>query len=140
MIRKFLTGAALLTAATAATVGAGGVASAATDGPQAGTTTSTEDATMAAQAGYGSDTDYGTGTSGFSSTTGPTNNATQNGDVSIAGDPHGVLNTYGAPLVNVDLRCAVPATQGVGGNVLGGPVAACDDAPVHQFDGPESIL
>ncbi|WP_405840415.1 hypothetical protein [Streptomyces sp. NBC_01518] len=66
--------------------------------------------------------------------------ATRNGDTAIGGDASGILNTYGAPLVNVDLRCAVPNAQGVGGNVLGGPMAACPVAPVDQFDGPERII
>ncbi|MHB9758472.1 hypothetical protein ACYBSK_29170 [Streptomyces sp. BYX5S] len=66
--------------------------------------------------------------------------AGRNGDVAIGGDTGGLLNSYGAPFVNVDLRCAVPAPEGVGGNVLGGPVAACDNAPVDQFDAPERIV
>jgi hypothetical protein len=28
----------------------------------------------------------------------------------------------------------------IGGNVLGGPMAACPVAPVDQFDGPERII
>ncbi|MHC5260549.1 hypothetical protein ACYSUO_21925 [Streptomyces sp. UC4497] len=66
--------------------------------------------------------------------------ATRNGDVAIGGDPGGILNSYGASFVNVDLRCAVAAPQGVGGNVLGGPVAACTNEPVDQFDAQERIL
>ncbi|MER5950934.1 hypothetical protein ABT127_33355 [Streptomyces sp. NPDC001904] len=129
MIRKVLAGVALTTAAAAATVGAAGGASATTGGPQAETMTSAADANDAARAA---------GETGFA--TGSTEFATDHGDVTIAGDPGGVANAYGAPFVNVDLRCAVPATQGVGGNVLGGPVAACDTAPVDQFDAPERIL
>ncbi|MYW65392.1 hypothetical protein GTY65_15185 [Streptomyces sp. SID8379] len=101
MIRKVLTGVALAAAATAATLGASGVAAA--DG----------------------------GAQEF---------ATNNGDVAIGGDPGGILNSYGASFVNVDLRCAVPAPQGVGGNVLGGPVAACTNEPVDQFDAQERIV
>ncbi|MFD8566494.1 hypothetical protein [Streptomyces sp. NPDC057694] len=130
MIRKVLAGVALTTAAAAATVGAAGGASATTGGPQAETMTSAADANDAARAAAG-ETGFATGSSEF---------ATDHGDVTIAGDPGGVANAYGAPFVNVDLRCAVPATQGVGGNVLGGPVAACDTAPVDQFDAPERIL
>ncbi|MGY0021069.1 hypothetical protein [Streptomyces sp. cg35] len=130
MIRKVLAGAALASAAAAATVGATGVASATEGGPQAETMTSAHDANQAARASVGS-TSYGTGASEF---------ATDNGDVAIAGDPGGIANSYGAPFVDVDLRCAVPAAQGVGGNVLGGPVAACTNEPVDQFDAPERIL
>ncbi|WP_055702086.1 MULTISPECIES: hypothetical protein [Streptomyces] len=99
MIRKVLTGAALMAAAAAATVGGAGVAAA--------------------------------DSSEF---------ATNNGDVAIGGDPGGILNSYGASFVHVDLRCAVPAPQGVGGNVLGGPVAACTNEPVDQFDAQERIV
>lgn len=130
MIRKVLSGAALASAAVAATVGATGVASAAS-GPQAETMTNAHEANEAGRAAAFGDTTSGTGVSQF---------GTSNGDVAIGGDPGGILNTYGAPLVNADLRCAVPAAQGVGGNVLGGPVAACNDAPVDQFDAPERIL
>ncbi|MEU6120760.1 hypothetical protein [Streptomyces sp. NPDC047123] len=130
MIRKVLAGAALASAAAAATVGTTGIASATEGGPQAETATSAHDMNQSARAAYG-ETASGTGVSPF---------ATENGDVAIAGDPGGIANSYGAPFVDVDLRCAVPATQGVGGNVLGGPVAACDTAPVDQFDAPERIL
>ncbi|WP_306324101.1 MULTISPECIES: hypothetical protein [unclassified Streptomyces] len=129
MIRKVLTGAALASAAAAATVGATGVASAA-DSPQAETMTNAHDANEAGRASY-DETTSGTGTSRF---------ATENGDVAIGGDTGGLLNTYGAPLVDVDLRCAVPGAQGVGGNVLGGPSANCTNEPVDQFDAPERIL
>ncbi|MEV5976788.1 hypothetical protein [Streptomyces sp. NPDC052114] len=133
MIRKVLAGAALATAATAATVSAAGVASATTSGPEAeNMTTSAHDMNQAARVAYG-DTVSGTGT-------GSSEFATDNGDVAIAGDPGGVANAYGAPFVDVDLRCAVPAAQGVGGNVLGGPVTTCNNAPVDQFDAPERIL
>ncbi|WP_306333344.1 hypothetical protein [Streptomyces sp. KL118A] len=99
MIRKVLTGAALMAAAAAATVGGAGVAAA-------------------------DSTEF----------------ATDNGDVAIGGDPGGILNSYGASFAHVDLRCAVPAPQGVGGNVLGGPVAACTNEPVDQFDAQERIV
>ncbi|MGW2346204.1 hypothetical protein [Streptomyces sp. NPDC001661] len=131
MIRKVLSGAALASAAVAATVGATGVATAAESGPQAETMTNAHEANEAGRAAAFGDTASGTGVSQF---------GTANGDVAIGGDPGGILNTYGAPLVNADLRCAVPAAQGVGGNVLGGPVAACNDAPVDQFDAPERIV
>ncbi|MGW5862612.1 hypothetical protein ACWFRJ_10630 [Streptomyces sp. NPDC055239] len=130
MIRKLLAGAALASAAAAATVGTAGIASATEGGPQAESSTSAHETNQAARAAYG-ETTSGTGTTEF---------ATDNGDVAIAGDPGGIANSYGAPFVDVDLRCAVPSAQGVGGNVLGGPVAACDTAPVDQFDAPERII
>ncbi|WP_372351382.1 hypothetical protein [Streptomyces sp. KL116D] len=131
MIRKVLAGAALATAAAAATVGSTGVAVAHTGGPEAeNMQTSAHDMNQAARVANG-ETTSGTGASEF---------ATSNGDVAIAGDPGGILNSYGAPFVDVDLRCAVPAAQGVGGNVLGGPVTACNNAPVDQFDAPERIV
>ncbi|MHB9758471.1 hypothetical protein ACYBSK_29165 [Streptomyces sp. BYX5S] len=133
MIRKVLAGAALATAATAATVSTAGMAAATTGGPEAeNLTTSAHDMNQAARVAYG-ETVSGTGN-------GSSEFATDNGDVAIAGDTGGVANSYGAPFANVDLRCAVPAAQGVGGNVLGGPVAACDNAPVDQFDAPERII
>lgn len=118
MIRKVLAGAA-------------GAASATTGGPEVeNSQSSAHDMNKSARAAYG-ETTSGTGASEF---------ATRNGDVAIAGDPGGILNSYGAPFVDVDLRCAVPAAQGVGGNVLGGPVTACNNAPVDQFDAPERII
>ncbi|MFZ3596221.1 hypothetical protein [Streptomyces sp. BH104] len=131
MIRKVLAGAALASAAVAATVGASGVASATGYGDTPETVSGGYDGTDTGAATMSGDTTSGTGVSQF---------ATDNGDVAIGGDPGGILNSYGAPLVKADLRCAVPAPQGVGGNVLGGPVAACDDAPVDQFDAAERIL
>ncbi|MFI6689779.1 hypothetical protein, partial [Streptomyces sp. NPDC050485] len=58
---------------------------------------------------------------------------TRNGDTVIAGGAGGILNTYGASLVNVDLRCAVPLPEGegIGGHAFGGPKAACNIAPVN---------
>ena len=67
---------------------------------------------------------------------------TRNGDTVIAGDAGGILNTYGAPLINVDLRCPVPMPEGegIGGHLLGGPKAACNVAPVNQYQGPQKLL
>ncbi|MFJ9870951.1 hypothetical protein [Streptomyces sp. NPDC101165] len=67
---------------------------------------------------------------------------TGNGDTVIAGEPSGILNTYGAPFVNADLRCAVPLPEGegIGGHGLGGPKAACNIAPVDQFQAPQKLL
>ncbi|KPI02598.1 hypothetical protein OK074_5261 [Actinobacteria bacterium OK074] len=130
MIKTVLAGAAL---ASVATIAASGVASATTDGVGAENMTATNaaEANHAARVAYG-ETASGSGTA--------SDFATRNGDTAIGGDASGILNTYGAPLVNVDLRCAVPNAQGVGGNVLGGPMAACPVAPVDQFDGPERII
>ncbi|MFD0419836.1 hypothetical protein [Streptomyces sp. NPDC127108] len=126
MIKRMLAGAAL---AAAATMAVAGTASATAHGPEAeNTVTSAHDAIKKARAG-GADG----GASDF---------ATDNGDVAIAGDPGGVLNTYGAPLVNVDLRCAVPQPEGegIGGHLLGGPKAACNVAPVDQYQAPQRLL
>ena len=67
---------------------------------------------------------------------------TRNGNTVIAGESGGILNTYGAPLANVDLRCAVPLPEGegIGGHGLGGPKAACNIAPVDQFQAPQKLL
>ncbi|MEV8527408.1 hypothetical protein AB0451_25185 [Streptomyces sp. NPDC052000] len=67
---------------------------------------------------------------------------TRNGATVIAGGAGGILNTYGAPLANVDLRCAVPMPEGegIGGHLLGGPKAACNLAPVNQYQGPQKLL
>ncbi|MFI6942853.1 hypothetical protein ACIBI4_26595 [Streptomyces sp. NPDC050418] len=131
MIKTVLSGAAI---ATVATMAAAGSASAATvSGPegQNHTATSAGEASSAARVAYGETTSGSGSASDF---------ATRNGDTAIGGDASGILNTYGAPLVDVDLRCAVPNPQGVGGNVLGGPMAACPVAPVDQFDAPERII
>ncbi|MDX3386054.1 hypothetical protein PV682_32035 [Streptomyces niveiscabiei] len=130
MIKKVLAGAAL---ASAATLAASGAASAHTSGPGAENMTATRAGEMnsAARVAYGPTAD-GTGSA--------SDFATRNGDTAIGGDASGILNTYGAPLVNVDLRCAVPNAEGVGGNVLGGPSAACPVAPVDQFDAPRRII
>lgn len=67
---------------------------------------------------------------------------TRNGNTAIAGESGGILNTYGAPLINADLRCAVPLPEGegIGGHALGGPKAACNIAPVDQFQAPQKLL
>ncbi|KOU39642.1 hypothetical protein ADK54_25070 [Streptomyces sp. WM6378] len=67
---------------------------------------------------------------------------TRNGDTFIAGGAGGILNTYGAPLINVDGRCLVPMPEGegIGGHLLGGPKAACNAAPVNQYQGPQKLL
>ncbi|WP_369175143.1 hypothetical protein AB5J49_15140 [Streptomyces sp. R28] len=60
---------------------------------------------------------------------------TRNGDTAIAGEAGGILNTYGAPLINIDGRCLVPLPEGegIGGHALGGPKAECNIAPVDLF-------
>ncbi|WP_406510404.1 hypothetical protein [Streptomyces sp. NBC_00212] len=67
---------------------------------------------------------------------------TRNGNTVIAGESGGILNTYGAPLVNVDGRCLVPLPEGegIGGHGLGGPKAACNIAPVNQYQAPQKLL
>ncbi|MFJ9618393.1 hypothetical protein [Streptomyces noursei] len=67
---------------------------------------------------------------------------TRNGDTAITGESGGIGNTYGAPLINLDLRCAVPLPEGegIGGHALGGPKAACNIAPVDQYEGPQKLL
>jgi hypothetical protein len=67
---------------------------------------------------------------------------TGDGDTAITGDAGGILNTYGAPLINVDGRCLVPLPEGegIGGHLLGGPKAACNIAPVEQFQAPQKLL
>ncbi|MGW2320146.1 hypothetical protein [Streptomyces sp. NPDC001680] len=67
---------------------------------------------------------------------------TRDGNTSIAGDSGGILNTYGAQLINIDLRCAVPLPEGegIGGHALGGPKTACNIAPVDQYQAPQKLL
>ncbi|GHI41601.1 hypothetical protein Sviol_60090 [Streptomyces violascens] len=79
-----------------------------------------------AASGQGAATDFGT----------------LNGNTVIGGEAGGIGNTYGAPFINVDLRCAVPLPEGegIGGHALGGPKAACNIAPVDQFQGPQKLL
>ncbi|MGW1050811.1 hypothetical protein ACWDBD_29000 [Streptomyces sp. NPDC001118] len=54
----------------------------------------------------------------------------------------GILNAYGASLINTDLRCLVPLPEGegIGGHALGGPKAACNIAPVDQYEAPQKLL
>ncbi|MGW4652140.1 hypothetical protein [Kitasatospora sp. NPDC004289] len=49
----------------------------------------------------------------------------------LVGSQNGVINSDGAPLVMVDLRCAVPNATGVGADF--GNKNACSNAPVDQF-------
>ncbi|MFI6054695.1 hypothetical protein ACIBCO_31995 [Streptomyces violascens] len=67
---------------------------------------------------------------------------TRNGNTAITGEAGGIGNTYGAPFINADLRCAVPLPEGegIGGHALGGPKAACNTAPVDQYQGPQKLL
>ncbi|MFI0968422.1 hypothetical protein ACH4S8_44905 [Streptomyces sp. NPDC021080] len=67
---------------------------------------------------------------------------TRIGDTPIAGEAGGILNTYGAPLINVDARCLVPLPEGegIGGHVLGGLKTACNVEPVDQFQAPQKLL
>uniref|UniRef100_A0AAU2UZR6 RdlA protein n=1 Tax=Streptomyces sp. NBC_00003 TaxID=2903608 RepID=A0AAU2UZR6_9ACTN len=132
MIKKILAGAAF---ATAATMAVAMPASAQTPKPQANTTplqvpTSALQSLLAAAAGP---TASGTGASDF---------ATRNGNTTITGEAGGIGNTYGAPLINADLRCAVPLPEGegIGGHALGSPKAACNIAPVDQYQAPQKLL
>ncbi|WP_406510350.1 hypothetical protein [Streptomyces sp. NBC_00212] len=81
-------------------------------------------------------------TSGNSMSGGAKDFATRNGDTAITGDAGGILNTYGAPLINVDGRCVVPLPEGegIGGHLLGSPKAACNIAPVDQYQAPQKLL
>jgi hypothetical protein len=65
-----------------------------------------------------------------------------NGDAAISGEAGGIGNTYGAPLINIDLHCAVPLPEGegIGGHGLGGPKASCNIAPVDQYQAPQKLL
>ncbi|KOU50649.1 hypothetical protein ADK54_09610 [Streptomyces sp. WM6378] len=119
-------------------------ASAQTPKPQASTTPasalqmpmSTLQSLLAAAAGP---TVSGTGAMGGQ---GASAFATRNGNTTIAGEAGGIGNTYGAPLANVDLRCAVPLPEGegIGGHLLGGPKSACNLAPVDQYQAPQKLL
>ncbi|MFI6474222.1 MULTISPECIES: hypothetical protein [unclassified Streptomyces] len=130
MIKKVLAGAAF---ATAAMMAVAAPASAHTNGPEAeNSTTNAHDSIRAARAGSGPTT----------SGSGATDFGTRNGNTAIAGDSGGILNTYGAPLINIDGRCLVPLPEGegIGGHLLGGPKAACNVAPVDQFQAPQKLL
>jgi hypothetical protein len=87
-------------------------------------------------------TGAGTGASGD----GATDFGTRNGDTVITGEDGegagGILNTYGASLANVDGRCLVPLPEGegIGGHGLTGPKAACNIAPVDQYEAPQKLL
>ncbi|MGW2817926.1 hypothetical protein [Streptomyces sp. NPDC001415] len=90
----------------------------------------------------GSLTGVGTGASGGDATA----FGTRNGDTVITGadgeGAGGILNTYGASLINVDGRCLVPLPEGegIGGHGLTGPKAACNIAPVDQYEAPQKLL
>ncbi|MER5549524.1 hypothetical protein ABT072_45805 [Streptomyces sp. NPDC002589] len=68
--------------------------------------------------------------------------ATRNADTSITGEAGGILNTYGAPLINIDGRCLVPLPEGegIGGHGLGSLKNECNLAPVDQYQGPQKLL
>ncbi|GGT85176.1 hypothetical protein [Streptomyces violascens] len=143
MIKKILAGAAF---ATAATMAIAAPASAQTPKPKPNTTpmttlqipTATLQSILAAAAAQGP-TASGTGAM---NSMGASDFATRNGNTSIAGEAGGILNTYGASLINVDLRCAVPLPEGegIGGHALGGPKASCNVAPVDQYQAPQKLL
>ncbi|MER5549526.1 hypothetical protein ABT072_45815 [Streptomyces sp. NPDC002589] len=84
-------------------------------------------------------TDFGLGN-------GATDFGTRNANTAITGDDGegagGILNTYGASLVNIDGRCLVPLPEGegIGGHGLTGPKAACNLAPVDQYEAPQKLL
>ncbi|MFJ8390646.1 hypothetical protein ACIQ9Q_40420 [Streptomyces sp. NPDC094438] len=133
MIKKILAGAAF---ATAATMAVAMPASAQTPSPQANATplqipTGTLQSLLSAAA-------QGPTVSG----NGATDFATRNGNTAIAGEAGGIGNTYGAPLANADLRCAVPLPEGegIGGHALGSPKTACNIAPVDQYQAPQKLL
>ncbi|MFJ8388873.1 hypothetical protein ACIQ9Q_30955 [Streptomyces sp. NPDC094438] len=129
MIKQVLAGAVFATAATMAVA----VPASAATGPQAqNTPTNAHEMIRAARVASGS-TVSGTGATDF---------GTRNGDTAIVGDSGGILNTYGAPLINIDARCLVPLPEGegIGGHLLGGPKVACNVAPVDQFQGPQKLL
>ncbi|MFE3185986.1 hypothetical protein ACFXKR_34695 [Streptomyces violascens] len=144
MIKKILAGAAFATAATMAIAAPASAAQA--PKPKPSTTpmttlqipTATLQSILAAAAAQGPTT---SGT-GAMSGVGASDFATRNGNTTIAGEAGGILNTYGASLINVDLRCAVPLPEGegIGGHALGGPKAACNLAPVDQYQAPQKLL
>ncbi|WP_159047686.1 hypothetical protein [Streptomyces sp. WM6378] len=91
-------------------------------------------------------TGAGSGTSATGSGDGATAFSTRNGDTVITGadgdGAGGILNTYGASLANIDGRCLVPLPEGegIGGHGLTGPKAACNIAPVDQYEAPQKLL
>ncbi|GGU36559.1 hypothetical protein [Streptomyces violascens] len=99
--------------------------------------TGTNTGTMGTGAGNGGSSASGSGATDFS---------TRNGDTVITGEDGdgagGILNTYGASLINVDGRCLVPLPEGegIGGHGLTGPKAACNLAPVDQYEAPQKLL
>src|SRR5689334_18476974 len=104
MVKKALVGAVL---AASATIAAAGPASAVC----ASNTDTLRDSIQQAQVAEGDPmggTSAGTGTWG-----------SHYGDVAV-GEQHGLINTNGAPFLNVDLRCAVPNAdgEGIGGHAL----------------------
>ncbi|MFE3183730.1 hypothetical protein ACFXKR_23125 [Streptomyces violascens] len=136
MIKQVLAGAAFATAATMA-VAAPASAATATQAPNPlQIPTSALQSLLSTAAGP---TVGGMGSMGSASATGF---ATRNGNTTIAGEAGGIGNTYGASLINVDLRCAVPLPEGegIGGHALGGPKAACNLAPVDQYQAPQKLL
>lgn len=64
------------------------------------------------------------------------------GEAEAAGDTGGLLNSHAAPVVNVDLRCAVPNpdVQYIGGTLFGGKEAACNTSPVTMGLGDHQVL
>uniref|UniRef100_A0AAU2UZ06 Uncharacterized protein n=1 Tax=Streptomyces sp. NBC_00003 TaxID=2903608 RepID=A0AAU2UZ06_9ACTN len=126
MIKKVLTGAVFATAAAMAVAAPASAHTTEKKAPNA------HDSIRAARAVSGT-TVSATGATGF---------GTRNGDTAIAGESGGILNTYGASLINVDLRCAVPLPEGegIGGHGLGSPKAACNLAPVDQYQAPQKLL
>ncbi|MCG7524776.1 hypothetical protein MHW47_10040 [Streptomyces sp. OfavH-34-F] len=64
------------------------------------------------------------------------------GEVEAAGDTGGLLNGHAAPVVNADLRCAVPNpdVQYIGGTLFGGDKAACNTSPVTMSLGDHRVL
>ncbi|MFI6051035.1 hypothetical protein ACIBCO_13220 [Streptomyces violascens] len=131
MIKQVLAGAVF---ATAATMAVAAPASAHTMGTEAKSIpTSAHESIRTARTG--------SGPSG-GATGGATDFATRNGNTAITGDAGGILNTYGAPLINIDGRCLAPLPEGegIGGHALGGPKAACNIAPVDQYQGPQKLL
>jgi hypothetical protein len=140
VIKQVLAGAAF---ATAATMAIAAPASAQTPKPQASTTPASAlqmpMSTLQSLLAAAGPTVNSTGAMGGQ---GANDFATRNGNTTIAGEAGGILNTYGAPLANVDLRCAVPLPEGegIGGHLLGGPKAACNLAPVNQYQAPQKLL